>query len=85
MHTRTQLSRSSMVIAALVTAALACTLQIGGNNQRPAVSAIPTVDRPTVEIVQPADGARGRVGIIIRIGAERTEIAMSDEMFCFSQ
>jgi WD40 repeat protein len=72
MHTRTRLSRSSMVIAMLVMAALACTLQIGGNNKRPAASAIPTVDRPTVEIIQPADGARFSKGQTVTVSARAT-------------
>jgi WD40 repeat protein len=72
MHIRTRLSRSGIVIAVLVAAALACTLQIGGNNQRPAVSAIPTVDRPTVEIIQPADGARFSKGQTVTVSARAT-------------
>ncbi len=70
MHTRTRLS--GIVIAVLIAAALACTLQVGGNNQRPAVSAIPTVDRPTVEIIQPADGARFSKGQTVTVSARAT-------------
>jgi WD40 repeat protein len=72
MHTRTRLSRSAIVIAALLVAALACTLQIGGNNQRPAVSQIPTIDRPTVEIIEPADGARFIKGQTVSVRARAT-------------
>ncbi len=70
MHTRTRFS--GIVIAVLIAAALACTLQVGGNNQRPAVSAIPTVDRPTVEIIQPADGARFSKGQTVTVSARAT-------------
>jgi WD40 repeat protein len=74
MHTRTRLSRSAIVIAALVAvlsvAALACTLQIGGgSNNRSAASPIPTVDRPTVEILEPAEGARFSKGQTVTVHA----------------
>jgi WD40 repeat protein len=77
MHTRTRLSRSAIVIAALMAvlsvAALACTLQIGGgSNNRSVASPIPTVDRPTVEILQPAEGARFSKGQTVTVRARAT-------------
>jgi len=55
MKIRTALWRPLLVIAALMLAALACNLQRGELEPTPATSA--QVERPTVEILEPASGA----------------------------
>jgi len=46
-----------VVCAALILAAVACTLQIGDDNARPTIPVQPTVERPSVQIISPPDGS----------------------------
>jgi hypothetical protein len=69
MHTRTRLWRSLVVAVMLLSAALACSLEIGGTDHNVVGPPIATVDRPTVEIIQPADGARFIKGQTVSVRA----------------
>ncbi len=68
MHSRKALFRTALVGAALLLATLACNLQIGaGPNAEN--TPIPTVERPTVEIIEPQEGATFTVGQTITVRA----------------
>ncbi|MBN2304672.1 MAG: hypothetical protein JXQ72_09360, partial [Anaerolineae bacterium] len=57
-----------LVLAVLIGAALACNLTIGqGDSSR--ATPIPTVERPTVAILQPAEGAQFVLGQTISVQA----------------
>lgn len=61
-----------LVIMALLGAALACNLAIGQDDARPTAVPEPTVERPTVEIIQPVEGARFVRGQTVTVQARAT-------------
>ncbi len=71
MHSRKALFRTALVGAALLLATLACNLQIGAGPS-PEATPIPTVERPTVEILEPQEGATFTVGQTITVRARAT-------------
>ncbi len=71
MHSRTPLFRAAWAIIALTLAALACTLQIGGEGAA-GVTASPPLQRPSVEILQPAEGQTLAVGQTVSVQARAT-------------
>ncbi len=71
MHSRTALFRAAWVIVALTLAALACTLRIGGDGAS-GVTATPPLQRPAVELLQPAEGQTFTVGQTVSVRARAT-------------
>ncbi len=71
MHTRTPFFRTVPVFVILLMAALACNLEIGGGPS-PAASAIPAVQRPNVEILEPAEGITVTQGQTVSVRARAT-------------
>ena len=71
MRSRTPLFRAAWVLAALTLAALACTLQIGGEGGA-GVTASPPLQRPSVEVLQPAEGQTIAVGQTVSVRARAT-------------
>lgn len=70
MHTRTPFFRTVPVFVILLMAALACNLEIGGEGPSPETSPIPAVQRPTVEIIEPAEGATVSEGQTVSVRAQ---------------
>lgn len=56
MHSRTAFSRYVLVLIVLITTALACNLQTGDNSDATRVPS-PSLERPTVEILEPLESA----------------------------
>lgn len=71
MHSRIVHGRPGGVLIVLILAALACNLQIGGE-QGPGGTASPPVQRPAVEILEPAQGQTFTVGQTIPVRARAT-------------
>jgi hypothetical protein len=71
MHSRIALFRAAWVIVALTLAALACTLRIGGDGAS-GTTATPLLQRPAVEILQPAEGQTFSVGQTVSVRARAT-------------
>ncbi|MBN1679930.1 MAG: SH3 domain-containing protein [Anaerolineae bacterium] len=70
MHSRTAFSRMMVVFVALLVATLACNLQRGGDEP----TSVPTsnAQRPTVEILEPAEGAQVTRGQSVSVKARAT-------------
>lgn len=69
MHSRTRFVRIVLVSAVLLAAALACNLQIGGPDTPPEDVVLPSIERPTVEISAPENGATFTVDQVISVRA----------------
>lgn len=67
---QTALWRSLLVLLALIGATTACTLQRGGDT--PSLSPTPVAERPSVEILEPAEGATVERGQPLTIRARAT-------------
>lgn len=61
-----------LAAAALVGAALACNLAIGQDTVRPTSVAVPTVDRPAVQFLEPAENAQVVKGQVVAVKALAT-------------
>lgn len=62
--------RIAPVLLMVLTAALACNLQVGGDTSD--ATAVPAVQRPTVEILEPAEGTTFRKGQAVAVRARAT-------------
>ncbi len=71
MSNRTSYLRVLPVLAVLLAAALACNLQVGGSNGTSS-SPTPPVQRPLVEILEPAEGQTFSLGQVISVRARAT-------------
>lgn len=71
MQNQTAHSRTALVIVALVLAALACNLA-RQSDVSPTTAPIPTFERPTVTILEPAEGATFNKGQTIAVKAQAT-------------
>lgn len=64
-----------LVSVMLLTAALACNLEIGADDTGPRRTPVPTVERPTVEILEPAEGQTFTQGQTISVRARASSSA----------
>ncbi len=71
MHSRTRFVGILLVGVALFAAALACNLEIGGE-QPDEIAALPTLERPTVEFLTPEEGKTFTVDQAISVAARAT-------------